>query len=177
MYTGTIAAVVIVVLWVYYAALIFVLGGEVAQVHELRRIRRMQREQLESLASPRGKHTAFAGHEACRVTRLTSKSASVVAPRLPWIGPRDRQLEAFMRKASLVAAVAIISIAGACKKTGEGEYQVKTPDVDVSTDTSTVQTPTVETGTRKDTVITTVPTVDVKTPAERRADSAAARQP
>lgn len=82
-----------------------------------------------------------------------------------------------MRKASLVAAVAIISIAGACKKTGEGEYQVKTPDVDVSTDTSTVQTPTVETGTRKDTVITTVPTVDVKTPAERRADSAAARKP
>ena len=47
LYTGTIAAVVIVVLWVYYAALIFVLGGEVAQVHELRRIRRMQREQLE----------------------------------------------------------------------------------------------------------------------------------
>jgi membrane protein len=46
-YTGTIAAIVIVVLWVYYAALIFVLGGEVAQVHELRRIRRMQREQLE----------------------------------------------------------------------------------------------------------------------------------
>jgi membrane protein len=47
LYTGTIAAVVIVVLWVYYAALIFVLGGEVAQVHELRRVRRMQREQLE----------------------------------------------------------------------------------------------------------------------------------
>lgn len=47
MYTGTIAAIVVIVLWVYYAALIFVLGGEVAQVHELRRIRRMQREQLE----------------------------------------------------------------------------------------------------------------------------------
>jgi membrane protein len=46
-YTGTIAAIVIIVLWVYYAALIFVLGGEVAQVHELRRVRRMQREQLE----------------------------------------------------------------------------------------------------------------------------------
>ena len=46
-YTGTIAAIVIVVIWVYYAALIFVLGGEVAQVHELRRIRRMQREQLD----------------------------------------------------------------------------------------------------------------------------------
>lgn len=47
LYTGAIAAVVIVVLWVYYAALIFVLGGEVAQVHELRRVRRQQREQLE----------------------------------------------------------------------------------------------------------------------------------
>lgn len=73
-----------------------------------------------------------------------------------------------MRKASLVAALAIVSIAGACKKTGEGEYQVKTPDVQVSTDTHTVQTPTVETGTRKDTVITTTPTVEIKTPAERK---------
>jgi hypothetical protein len=82
-----------------------------------------------------------------------------------------------MRKASIVAAVAIISIAGACKKTGEGEYQVKTPDVDVSADSTTVQTPTVEGGTKKDTVVVTTPTVDVKTPAERRADSAAARRP
>ena len=47
MYTGTIAAIVVIVLWVYYAALIFVLGGEVAQVYDLRRVRRMQREQLE----------------------------------------------------------------------------------------------------------------------------------
>jgi membrane protein len=46
-YTGTIAAIIVVVLWVYYAALIFVLGGEVAQVYDLRRVRRMQREQLE----------------------------------------------------------------------------------------------------------------------------------
>jgi membrane protein len=46
-YTGTIAAIIILVLWVYYAALIFVLGGEVAQVYDLRRVRRMQREQLE----------------------------------------------------------------------------------------------------------------------------------
>ena len=82
-----------------------------------------------------------------------------------------------MRKASLVAAVAIISIAGACKKTGEGEYQVKTPDVDVSADSTTVQTPTIDAGTKKDTVVVTTPTVDVKTPAERRADSAAARKP
>ena len=82
-----------------------------------------------------------------------------------------------MRKASLVAAAAILMVAGACKKTGEGEYQVKTPDVDVSADSHTVQTPTVEAGTRTDTLITKTPTVDVKTPAERRADSAAARKP
>ena len=42
LYTGTIYALVIVVFWVYYAALIFILGGEVAHVYELRRIRRLQ---------------------------------------------------------------------------------------------------------------------------------------
>ena len=36
-YTGTLAAVIVVVFWVYYAALIFVIGGEVSQVHEARR--------------------------------------------------------------------------------------------------------------------------------------------
>jgi membrane protein len=46
-YTGSIAAAVIVVSWVYYAAMIFILGGEVAQVYELRRVRRLQRETLE----------------------------------------------------------------------------------------------------------------------------------
>jgi membrane protein len=47
LYTGTIAAMVIVVVWVYYAAMIFILGGEVAQVYELRRVRRLQREAFE----------------------------------------------------------------------------------------------------------------------------------
>jgi membrane protein len=46
-YSGTVAAVVIVVVWVYYAAMIFILGGEVAQVYELRRVRRLQREAFE----------------------------------------------------------------------------------------------------------------------------------
>lgn len=44
MYTGTIAALIIVVVWVYYAALIFLIGGEVGQVYEMRRTRRLQRE-------------------------------------------------------------------------------------------------------------------------------------
>ena len=43
-YSGTIAALVILVVWVYYAALIFLIGGEVGQVYELRRTRRLQRE-------------------------------------------------------------------------------------------------------------------------------------
>jgi membrane protein len=46
-YTGTVATLVIAVLWVYYAAIVFVLGGEVAQVYELRRTRRLQREAFE----------------------------------------------------------------------------------------------------------------------------------
>ncbi|MBC8087194.1 MAG: YihY/virulence factor BrkB family protein, partial [Phycisphaerae bacterium] len=38
LYTGTIAAVVGVVFWVYYAALLFLIGGEVAQAYDLRKI-------------------------------------------------------------------------------------------------------------------------------------------
>ncbi len=44
LYTGTAATVVAIVFWVYYAALIFILGGEVGQVFELRRTRKRQRE-------------------------------------------------------------------------------------------------------------------------------------
>jgi membrane protein len=47
LYTGTLAALIIVVVWVYYAAMIFILGGEVAQVYELRRVRKRQREAFE----------------------------------------------------------------------------------------------------------------------------------
>ncbi len=47
-YTGTLLAAVVLVTWVYYAATIFILGGEVAQVAELRRVRRHQRETFEA---------------------------------------------------------------------------------------------------------------------------------
>ena len=47
LYSGTLAALVILVFWTYYAAIIFILGGEVAQVYELRRVRRLQREAFE----------------------------------------------------------------------------------------------------------------------------------
>jgi membrane protein len=46
-YTGTLYALVIIVFWVYYAAMIFILGGEVGQVYDLRRVRRLQRETFE----------------------------------------------------------------------------------------------------------------------------------
>jgi hypothetical protein len=60
-----------------------------------------------------------------------------------------------MRKALLGVALLVLPIA-ACKKTGENEYQVKTPDVNVSTDTHTVRTPDVDVGTKKDTISTPV---------------------
>jgi membrane protein len=44
LYTGTIAALVVVVVWVYYAALVFLIGGEVGQVYEMRRTRKLQSE-------------------------------------------------------------------------------------------------------------------------------------
>jgi membrane protein len=47
LYTGTLAAIIVVVVWVYYAALIFILGGEVGQVYDLRRTRKLQREVFE----------------------------------------------------------------------------------------------------------------------------------
>jgi membrane protein len=47
LYTGTLSAIVIVVFWVYYSGLIFILGGEFAQVYDMRRVRRMQRERFE----------------------------------------------------------------------------------------------------------------------------------
>ena len=77
-----------------------------------------------------------------------------------------------MRSSIIVAALATAVALGACKKTGEGEYEVKTPDVDVSLDSTTVLTPDVGTttdtittpvvGTEKDTIIVNKPTVGTK---------------
>lgn len=62
-----------------------------------------------------------------------------------------------MRKFAVVAAVLAVSIS-ACKKTGEGEYQVEKPVIGTQTDT--IHTPSVEVGT--DTANVTVPKVEVK---------------
>jgi hypothetical protein len=81
-----------------------------------------------------------------------------------------------MRKLTLAAGIAALVVTSACKKTGEGEYQVEKPTVGTTTDT--VETPSIETGTVKDTLnvpkVTTekkevnLPKVDVKTPDERK---------
>lgn len=47
LYAGTLYAVVVVVFWVYYGALIFLIGGEVGQVYDVRRAMRLQRETFE----------------------------------------------------------------------------------------------------------------------------------
>lgn len=60
-----------------------------------------------------------------------------------------------MRILTLAVAIAALSTLGACKKTGEGQYEVQKPVIGTQTDT--VNTPSVETGTVKDTI--TVPTV------------------
>jgi hypothetical protein len=56
-----------------------------------------------------------------------------------------------------VAGLLAAATLAACKKTGENEFQVQTPDVNVSTDTSTLRTPDVDVGTKVDTIST--PTV------------------
>jgi hypothetical protein len=60
-----------------------------------------------------------------------------------------------MRKSLLGVALLVLPLA-ACKKTGENEYQVKTPDVNVSTDSHTVKTPDVDVGTKQTTINTPV---------------------
>ncbi len=64
-----------------------------------------------------------------------------------------------MRKLAVVAAVMAVVSISACKKTGDGEYQVEKPVVGTQTDT--IHTPTISVGT--DTAKVKVPTVHVKT--------------
>ena len=63
-----------------------------------------------------------------------------------------------MRKLAFAVALTAISTLGACKKTGEGEYQVEKPVIGTQTDT--VRTPSVDVGTKTDTIST--PTVGTK---------------
>ena len=81
-----------------------------------------------------------------------------------------------MRKFILAAGLAALWSTSACRKTGEGEYEVQKPVIGTKTDT--IRMPSVETGTVKDTINVpkvesqkkevTVPTVQVKPPKERK---------
>ena len=77
---------------------------------------------------------------------------------------------------TLVATVALAAAftSAACSRTGEGEYQVRVPDLDVKgdtiiigIDTATIRTPSVDVGTTKDTVVVDRPAVDVNDPRRR----------
>ena len=74
-----------------------------------------------------------------------------------------------MQKLTLAVAIAALVTIGACKKTGEGQYEVQKPVVGTQTDT--VNTPSIETGTVKDTVTITRPTVDVKSADENKKEN------
>jgi hypothetical protein len=82
--------------------------------------------------------------------------------------------EVWVRKLALVALAAAVYVGSACKKTGEGEYEVQKPVVGTQADT--VATPSVDVGSKTDTITTPkvttqktevkVPTVDVKSADE-----------
>lgn len=55
-----------------------------------------------------------------------------------------------MRKLFVVAAVMAVVSISACKKTGEGEYQIEKPVVGTQTDT--IHTPSIDVGTETTTV-------------------------
>jgi hypothetical protein len=61
-----------------------------------------------------------------------------------------------MRHRSALLVILAVAGLGACKKSGENEYQVQTPEVNVSSDTHTVKTPDVDVGTKVDTINTPV---------------------
>lgn len=70
-----------------------------------------------------------------------------------------------MRKLAAVAAVMAVVSISACKKTGEGEYQVEKPVVGTQTDT--IHTPTIDVGTQTTTVAVPKVVMDsakIKTP-------------
>jgi hypothetical protein len=71
---------------------------------------------------------------------------------------RSLKREVLVRKLTLAVAFAAVWTLSGCKKTGEGQYEVQKPVV--GTETDTVNTPTVETGTVKDTI--TVPKVETE---------------
>ena len=73
-------------------------------------------------------------------------------------------------RSSILALMLAVGVAltASCRKTGEGTYEVERPVVGTKTDT--VQTPSVDVGTQKDTIEVTTPTVDVDAPGNADED-------
>jgi hypothetical protein len=67
-----------------------------------------------------------------------------------------------VNKLTVAATIAALCTLAACKKTGEGTYEIEKPVVGTTTDT--VKTPTVEV--KKETTTVTVPKVKVKKPEQ-----------
>ncbi len=59
-----------------------------------------------------------------------------------------------------VVILSVLLLPAACKKTGEGEYQVQVPKI--TTETATVRTPTLEV--KKETTTVVTPKIEVKKP-------------
>jgi hypothetical protein len=101
------------------------------------------------------------------------ESSGDIAGRISVAG-RSLLGRSLVNKLTLVVAIAALTTLSACKKTGEGQYEVQKPVI--GTETDTVNTPSVETGTVKDTINVptvgtekkevTLPKVDVKKPKE-----------
>jgi membrane protein len=58
LYSGTLAVIVVLVFWTYYAAVLFLVGGVVARVHELRDIRKRQQKEQARGQSAEARETA-----------------------------------------------------------------------------------------------------------------------
>lgn len=63
-------------------------------------------------------------------------------------------------RSSLIVTLFLLVLPAACKKTGDGEYQVQVPKI--STETTTLRTPTVEV--KKETTTVVTPKIEVKKP-------------
>jgi hypothetical protein len=74
-----------------------------------------------------------------------------------------------VRTMTLLALSAAAITLASCKKTGENEYEVERPtvEVDVGRTADTVRTPDVDVGTTTDTLVVKRPTVDVNKPPPR----------
>lgn len=74
-----------------------------------------------------------------------------------------------MRTMALLGLAAAAITLASCKKTGEGEYEVERPtmEVDVGRTADTIRTPDVDVGTTTDTLVVKRPTVEVNNPPPR----------